>query len=171
VRPILDAGWFRYLLVMSVVWALQMAVVPDTTVAGIKADLMVLFVIGAAAQRGADTGAMCGFFVGITYDALLTTPFGLSALTYTAIGWVVGGSQQRLLKASWWIPSFVAAVASAASVVFFSLSGRLFGLMNPSTAQVGRIALVVATINLVLAPAATRVCTWVFSNSQRRAVI
>jgi rod shape-determining protein MreD len=170
-RPILDAGWFRFTLVMAVVWTIQMALVPDTTVSGVKADLLVVFVIAAAAARGPETGAICGFAVGLVYDTLLTTPFGLSALTYLAVGWIVGGSQQRMLRAAWWLPSMVAAVASAGSVLFFSVVGSLFDLVTPGVTQIARIALIVGSVNIVVAPIAHKSAGWIFANSARRAVL
>jgi rod shape-determining protein MreD len=171
VRPVLDAGWFRYLLVMAIVWTVQMALVPHTTIAGVKADLVVLFVIAAAARRGPEAGAWCGFTAGFVYDILLTTPFGLSALTYTATGWIVGGLQQRMLRAVWWLPSFVALVASAGSVFFFAIVGDLFGLRVPPASDLLKIALVIGSVNVLFAPMANRACGWVFANSTRRAVI
>ena len=41
-------------------------------------------------------------------------PFGLSALTYALVAYVVGSLQDSVLRAAWWIPVATAAAASAA---------------------------------------------------------
>ena len=51
---------------------------------------MLLLAISAGIAAGPEWGALTGFIAGIAFDLVLQTPFGLSALSYCIVGYLVG---------------------------------------------------------------------------------
>ena len=76
------------LLVVAVTF--QLAVASRLEVFGVQGDLMLLVAVAAGLAAGPDRGATLGFAAGITFDLLLQSPFGLSALTYALVAYLVG---------------------------------------------------------------------------------
>ena len=83
---------------------LQLGVLSSFAPFGVQADLLLLVAIGGGIAAGPDRGAAIGFAAGIAYDLMLQTPFGLSALTYAIVAYLVGSLQDSVLRAAWWIP-------------------------------------------------------------------
>ena len=79
---------FRAGLVLLTAVVLQAAVVSRLDVFGAHADLLVLVPIAVALVDGPERGAMAGFVAGLAVDLLSTTPFGLTALAYSVVGFV-----------------------------------------------------------------------------------
>ena len=52
---------------------------------------------------GAEGGALMGFAVGMVADLFVQTPLGLSALTFSLVGFTVGSLQNSMLRTSRWI--------------------------------------------------------------------
>jgi len=48
------------------------------------------FVVAAGLTSGPDRGALAGFAIGVVADLVVVSPFGLTALAYTVVGWAVG---------------------------------------------------------------------------------
>ena len=57
-----------------------------------SADLLLLSTAAVAASFGRETGAAYGFAAGLAADLFVATPFGLSALAFTAVGHLLGGA-------------------------------------------------------------------------------
>jgi rod shape-determining protein MreD len=167
-RPVLDSGWFRFILVLAAVFTLQLTLVPSTQIDSVKSDLMVLLVIATASRVGPEAGAVYGFATGLMYDFALSTPFGLSALTYTLVGRLVGDVARRMLRAAWWVPYLIVVVGSFASAMLYAALGQFFELETPPWSRVLVISGVVAGVNLIIAPVAIAVTRWVFANLDRR---
>ena len=58
---------------------------------------------------------------------MLQTPFGLSALTYAIVAYLVGSLQDSVLRAAWWIPVATATVASIVGVILYGVLGTVLG--------------------------------------------
>lgn len=127
---------------------------------GARPDVMVLVAVIAALVAGPERGAIVGFASGLAFDVLLSTPFGLSALVYTLIAWVVGSMAADVVRTSWWISPVVAGVGSAAAMVLYALIGAVVGQPTLSVAPLTAIVVVVALLNAALAPLAARVLRW-----------
>jgi rod shape-determining protein MreD len=108
---------------------------------------------------GPDRGAIVAFVAGLSFDLLLQSPFGLSALTYAIVAYVAGSLQDSVLRAAWWIPVTTAAAASALGVILYGVFGTVVGedLLGISLL---RIALVVGTLNGIAAPVVLRAVRW-----------
>jgi rod shape-determining protein MreD len=149
----------RASLVLVTALTLQLGIAPRLGVFGVQGDLLLLVAISAGVAAGPDRGAAIGFAAGIAYDLMLQTPFGLSALTYAIVAYLVGSLQDSVLRAAWWIPVATATAASGAGVILYGVFGTVLGddLVGLSLL---RIAAVVAVLNTVAAPLVVRAMRW-----------
>jgi rod shape-determining protein MreD len=149
----------RASLVLVLALTLQLGVAPSLGIFGVQGDLLLLLSIAAGAAAGPDRGAIVGFAAGLAYDLMLQTPFGLSALTYSVVAYLVGGLQDSVLRAAWWIPVLTALAGSFLGVILYGVFGTVLGedLIGPSLL---RIAVVVAMLNAVAAPIMTKATVW-----------
>ena len=127
---------------------------------GVPGDLLLLLAIAAGMVGGPMRGAMVGFIAGLAMDLVLLTPFGLSSLTYLAVGYAVGTIHDGVLRSAPWIPVVAAFVASAVGVVFFVVLGQLVG-QQFRLPELPQIVVVTAVINALLVFPAVFVTRWI----------
>jgi rod shape-determining protein MreD len=149
----------RTLFVLVTVLTIQLGVVANLSIFGVQADLMLLVAIAGGIAAGADRGAAIGFAAGISYDLMLQTPFGLSALTYSIVAYLVGSLQDSVLRASWWIPVATATVASMVGVILYGVLGTVLG-EDLVGWELLRIAVIVGILNTIPAPVVIRAMRW-----------
>lgn len=154
----------RAVLVALAALILQISVVADLRIAGAIGDLMLVVVVAAGLTGGPDRGATYGFALGVLYDLVLDTPFGLSALTYALVGYAVGLVGAALVRTSGWWPVLIAAAAAAMQVALYTSLGNLIGVAYPFSAVPG-IALAMAATAAVLVLPALRVLWWVHGHN------
>jgi rod shape-determining protein MreD len=154
----------RASLVLVTALTLQLGIAPRLGVFGVQGDLLLLVAVSAGVAAGPDRGAAIGFAAGIAYDLMLQTPFGLSALTYAIVAYLVGSLQDSVLRAAWWIPVATATAASGAGVILYGVFGTVLGddLVGLSLL---RIAAVVAVLNTVAAPLVVKAMRWATGSS------
>ncbi|MGI9119234.1 MAG: rod shape-determining protein MreD [Acidimicrobiales bacterium] len=150
-------------LLLAVV--LHTAVLPELRVFGVAADLLLLVGIVAGIASGADRGAAVGFVAGLLADCFLQTPFGLSALAYSLVGYGVGAFQSTILHTGRWIPVLTAMVASALGVLTFAAIGSVLGQDQLVSARLATVAGVVAVFNGLLCWPVLRVMRWAIAPS------
>ncbi len=98
----------------------------------------------------------------------MTTPFGLTALTYSLVGYGVGAFQAGVLRSSRWLPIVAAVGGTALGIVFFALAATVVGEEGLLTRRARpRIVLVASVINGALVLPALRVARWVEAPSER----
>ncbi len=160
--PLVVAARVSLLLVLALTF--QLSVASRVEVLGVQGDVMLLVAVAAGLATGPDRGATLGFFAGLSFDLLLQSPFGLSALTYAIVAYVAGSLQDSVLRAAWWIPVVTAATASALGVILYGVFGTVVGedLLEMSLL---RIALVVGTLNALAAPIVLRAVRWATGTS------
>ena len=159
----------RSILLLLVAVILQVTLVATLQIGDAQADIMLLIPIAAGLSAGRQRGAVYGFAAGLLYDALLTSPFGLSALTYALVGHVVGASREAILRSTWWIPMATAAAASAVGVILYVVLGTVLG-QDAHGLPLVTIVLVVAIVNGLLAPLAVKVVGWAVGEGHARRV-
>ena len=149
----------RTSLVLVLALTIQLAIAPSLGVFGVQGDLLLLVAIAAGVAVGPDRGAALGFVAGIAYDLMLQTPLGLSALTYSIVAYLVGGLQDSVLRAAWWIPVATATAASIVGVILYGVFGSVLGedLLGFSLV---RIALIVGILNTIAAPVVVKAMRW-----------
>lgn len=156
-------------LVLLVV-LVQAVLVSPITVFGARGDIVLLLAIAAGIAAGPERGAIVGFAAGLLYDLLLTTPLGLSALTYCITGYLMGAIHSSVLRAAGWIPVVNTVVASAAGVLAYALIGRLLGQATLTGTPLPTIVAVVALLNGLLAIPFVRISRWALSPQARARV-
>jgi rod shape-determining protein MreD len=155
----------RMSLLLVVALTFQLSVASRIEVFGVQGDIMLLVAVAAGLAAGPDRGATLGFAAGISFDLLLQSPFGLSALTYALVAYVAGSLQDSVLRAAWWIPVTTAAAASALGVILYGVFGTVVGL-DLLHLSLLRIAVVVGTLNALAAPVVLRAVRWATGTSE-----
>ena len=149
----------RVSLLLVVGLVLEVSVAPGLRLFGVQGDLMLLIAVAAGLAAGPDRGAAIGFASGLAYDLMLQTPFGLSALTYALIAFVIGSLQDSVLRAAWWIPVATAAAGSVVGVILYAVFGTMVGVPFVGV-SIPKVALIVGLLNAIAAAPTIRVVRW-----------
>jgi rod shape-determining protein MreD len=147
-------------LVILLFVLVQQTLILDLRIGGIHPDIMILLPIVAGVVGGPSRGASMGFVAGVVADLFLPTPFGLSALVGTLIGFAVGAATLALDRSSFWLPVVAALAGSALYEVIYAVLGSVLGQPQMLHADLLRIVAVVSIANGVLAIPALRLVTW-----------
>jgi rod shape-determining protein MreD len=150
---------FRTSLIIVLVLSVQLGFAPGLELFGVQADLLLLVAIAGGIAAGPDRGAAIGFAAGLSYDLFLQTPFGLSALTYAIVAYLVGGLQDSVLRAAWWIPVLTATAASVLGVILYGVIGTVLG-EDLIGLELVRVAVFVGLLNTIAAPLVIRGMRW-----------
>ena len=146
------------LLVVAVV--LHAGVSPEVRVAGVAPDLLLLVGIAAGMAAGSARGASVGFVSGLLADCFLSTPFGLSALCGSLVGFATGVRSVSGGRAAPWVAPATAAAASAGGVALFAVLGTVLGEPGLLDGRLVTVAVVVGALNGLLLPAVLRPVRW-----------
>jgi rod shape-determining protein MreD len=138
----------------------QQTLMLDIRVGGVHPDVMVLLPIVAGIVGGPARGASMGFGSGLVADLFLPTPFGLSALVGTMIGFGVGVTTLALDRSTIWLPPMAALGATALYELIYPALGSVLGQPQMLHADLLRIVVVVSVTNAILAIPALRLVTW-----------
>jgi rod shape-determining protein MreD len=150
----------RLPLVVLLVLVVQTTLLVDLRIRGAHPEALLVVALAAGIAGGPERGAVVGFLSGLVADVFLQTPFGLSALTYSLVGFAVGSLQSSVIRAAWWIPPLTILVGSAAGVWLFVLLGLLVGQTQLLRHHVVVVAAVVAATNAVLGLGVLRLVAW-----------
>jgi rod shape-determining protein MreD len=85
-----------FVIVICVV--LQTTLFTHLRIDGVAPDVGLVAVLAVAYNDGAESGAWFGFIMGLAIDLFLTTPLGLSALSFAITGYVVGVVQAGMVR-------------------------------------------------------------------------
>ena len=157
IGPLVVATRVSFVLVLGLTF--QVGFGPHLQVLGVQADLMLLIAIAAGLAAGPERGAAVAFASGLAYDLLLQTPFGLSALTYSLLAFVIGSLQDTVLRAAWWIPLATATAGSLLGVILYVVLGTMVGVEFLGV-SVPKVAIVVAVLNTLIAAPTIRAVRW-----------
>ena len=161
-------SWPRTALVVLVALILQVTLFSQFSYEGARPDIMILLAVMAGYRLGPERGAIVGFAAGVSFDIVLATPLGLSALVYTVVGYAVGASTSGMVRSSRWAASAVAAVGSAAGMVLYAVIGAVLGEPTLSGPSLASIVVLVAVVNAALAPLAVRALAWAKTDDRDR---
>jgi rod shape-determining protein MreD len=162
---ILGSRWIRLVLVALILLAMQTTLLNDLRPFGVMAQLLVLFVASAGVIYGSEIGSIAGLIVGLMYDAVLTTPLGSTALVFGVVGFAAGGLPYFVREPTWWSRVIVVTVLSAFSEVLFPVFQAIIGFEGWVQPRMFFVALVVALINVVLAPVMLPLTRWTLKES------
>ncbi len=150
----------RLAIVVTVTLVVHLTLLSRVRIAGVRPDALLLLAVTAGLVGGKERGAVAGFFSGLLGDLFLQSPFGLSALVYSLVGFGVGSVQSLILRSAWWIPVVTAVAASSAGTVLYALVGAMVGQPGFVSPRLPLIAALVGVMNAALAPLAVRLVSW-----------
>ncbi|MGZ4188669.1 MAG: rod shape-determining protein MreD [Actinomycetota bacterium] len=122
--------WKRTLLLFLLTvtgLALETSVFGTATLVGTKPELLLLMTVALAMGEGPAVGATAGFVMGLSTDLVLQLPAGVTALTYTLIGYVVGRLRARITTPSAWLPIAIVCLATFTGVLFYAGFNYILG--------------------------------------------
>jgi len=150
----------RLAAAIALVLLLHLTLLAEVRIAGVRPDAPLLLAVVAGLAAGAERGAIVGFAAGLSADLFLSSPFGLSALVYSLVGFAIGSFQSGILRSAWWIPVVTAFGGSAAGIVLYAVVGATVGETEMVGVRLALIALLVGMMNALLAPPAMRLVAW-----------
>lgn len=150
----------RVPLVLVAALTLQVTVVTEIRVFGVSGDLLLLLAIAAGIVGPPERAAVVGFAAGLGLDLVVETPFGLTALVYALVAYAVSRAQEPVIRATWWIPSVTAVVATALGLGLFLVAGYLLGERQLLDASILRILAVLCVGNALLIRPAVAGMRW-----------
>ena len=115
------------LLILAVVVLQTTAFSAGLRVFGVVPDLGLVLTVAVAFYIGPERGAVFGFVSGLAVDLFLSTPLGLSALSFALVAYGVGVVQGRLVLSSRWVAPIMGALGGLAGGVLFVGVGALAG--------------------------------------------
>ena len=137
-------------------FVIQVSVVPHFRMGGYVIDLPLILVVLVGLHLSPQRGAFVGFLVGLVVDLALQTPFGMTALTFSLIGFAAGSVSLHLAERHAITRSLAVALLGATATALFAGFGALIGLEYVTRRELGAIALVTAAaagpIALLLSP-------------------
>jgi rod shape-determining protein MreD len=131
---------------------LQSTVFAQIELAGSTPELMYLVTTVLAMLEGPSVGAVGGFTAGMAQDFLLNQPKGITALTLTLVGYVVGTVRPYITTPNPLLPVLLVGATTAAGIIFYGFVAFLLGQLPEGILFLLRTALLSAIYNAVLTP-------------------
>ena len=121
----------RMVLVVLATIVLQVGLLNSFVIGHVHPEVIWLIPAAAGLLAGPEVGAVTGFLAGLWLDCLLPTPFGLSALVGTTIGYLAGLLEQRGVVVGggqvFWVGPALGAAAGLLGVLLYGVIGWLMG--------------------------------------------
>jgi rod shape-determining protein MreD len=137
-------------IVVSVV--LQTTLFTHLRVDGVAPELGLVCVLAVAYEDGANTGAVFGFVMGLAMDLFLTTPLGLSAMSYAITGYAVGVFQAGIVRTSPWLAPMLGGAGGLFGGVVFISVGAVVGQEGFLSVASLKTVLIAALLDALIAP-------------------
>ena len=122
--------WKRtFLLALLVVSGLviETSILGEATLVGAKPQVLLVITVALAMGEGPALGAGFGFSSGLASDLLTGLPVGLTAITYTIVGYAVGAIRAQVQTPTAWFPAAMEFAATFAGVLFYGAVSLLLG--------------------------------------------
>ena len=147
------------LLIISFV-VLQTTFISDLRVAGSTPSLLLVATLAVAYEDGADSGVVFGFVGGLAIDCFLSTPFGVSALTFALTGWALGVLQTGLVREMRFVSALIAVAGGVLGGSLFVVIASVAGSDHLLTGRSLRIILLAAVFDAIIAPVVFPIVRW-----------
>jgi rod shape-determining protein MreD len=131
---------------------LQTTLFTHLRIFGVAPDVGLVAVLAVAYEEGADTGAVFGFLTGLAIDMFLTTPAGLSALSYAVTGYIVGIIQSGMLRETQRIAPILGGIGGFFGGLVFVTVGGVVGQSGFLSFHSLRTIAIAALYDVLIAP-------------------
>jgi rod shape-determining protein MreD len=141
----------RIAVLVVVVVFFQIGVVSEVPVFGVAVDLSPLMVAFVGLLCGSSIGAATGFAVGLLVDLALVQTLGLTSLIFTLVGYWCGRLRELRDPQAALTPLLVGGLATAASLVGYSLMEFMLGVDAPVSLELLRQIVLGVVVNTIVA--------------------
>jgi rod shape-determining protein MreD len=148
------------LLILAVVVLQTTVFSAGLRVFGVMPDLGLVLTVAVAFYIGPERGAVFGFVSGFAVDLFLSTPLGLSALSFALVAYGVGFVQGGLVSSSRWVAPIMGALGGLAGGVLFVGIGAIAGQDQLLALSSVRIILVASAYDALIAFAVFPIARW-----------
>jgi rod shape-determining protein MreD len=131
---------------------LQTTLFTHLRIDGVAPDIGLVAVLAVAYEDGPDTGAIFGFIMGLAIDLFLTTPLGLSAMSFAITGYAVGVFQSNLVRTTPWLPPLLGGLGGLFGGLVFITVGAVIGQPGFLSMESLKVVLIAACYDAVIAP-------------------
>lgn len=131
---------------------LQTSVLGEATLGGTKPQLLLLMTVALAIGEGPALGCGFGFVAGLATDLLVGLPTGMTAFTYTVIGYAVGAIRAQVQTPTAWLPVAMEFSSTLGGMLLYAAIALLLGQQLPGASRLTREAGLAAVYNALLTP-------------------
>lgn len=135
----------------AVVVFVQIGAISEVPVFGVDVDVSPLLVAFIGLLCGSMLGAIGGFAVGLLIDLALFQTLGVTSLIFTLVGYWCGRLRELRDPQAALAPVLVGAVASAASLIGYSLMEFMLGVEAPVSFELLRQIILGVVVNTIVA--------------------
>jgi rod shape-determining protein MreD len=158
----------RLSLLVVVAVVLQTTIFSELRIWGGGLLLGLLLTIAVAFVCGSDVGAIFGFVCGVIFDLFLTgTPLGLSALSYSLVGYAMGFFEGSMLRSGPLVTPIFAAGGTVFGLLVFITGAAILGDGAVLSIRTVGVVVISATANALVAPLVFAAVTWATSDGER----
>ena len=150
---------------------LQSTVFAEVRLLGARPELMYLVVIVLAILEGPSEGAVVGFTGGMLQDFFLNQPKGITALTLTLLGYLVGLARQYIVSPSPLLPTLMVLGGTFVGVAFYETVAVLLDTLHTDAVFFFRTAACSALYTALLTPIVYPLLRRVFEGSRPQRVV
>jgi rod shape-determining protein MreD len=115
-------------------------------------DVGLVAVLAVAYEDGPDSGAIFGFIMGLAIDLFLTTPIGLSAMSFAITGYAVGVFQSGMVRTTPWLPPILGGIGGLLGGLVFITVGAIVGQPGFLSFESLKVVLIAALYDALIAP-------------------
>ncbi len=160
----------RLLSTLLVAVLLQTTVAPNIRILGANPDFALVIVVCVALIKGAELGAVFGFFTGTLVAIALMEPFGLSAFVFVLVGYFAGRYVETADLSAAFAPLVAVFLATVLANVLFAVAQFLLAREVPLDLLFLRVLLPSLVLNTLLAaPLYLVVRAWLRGSGDLRA--
>jgi rod shape-determining protein MreD len=147
--------WKRtFLLGLLVITGLviETSVLGEATLVGAKPQVLLVITVALAMGEGPGLGAGFGFTAGLASDLLTGLPVGLTAITYTIVGYAVGAIRAQIQTPTAWFPATMEFTATFAAAILYGGVSLLVGQVSVTGTSFVLNAVFAACYSALLTP-------------------
>ncbi|TMK20853.1 MAG: rod shape-determining protein MreD, partial [Actinobacteria bacterium] len=130
----------------------ETSILGEATLGGTKPQLLLLMTVALAMGEGPALGAGFGFTAGLATDLLTGLPAGLTAITYTIVGYAVGRTRAQVQTPTAWLPAAMEFAATLGGVLLYGGISLLVGQEATGGSALVVHALLAACYSALLTP-------------------
>jgi rod shape-determining protein MreD len=162
----------RLAFVIFVVLMVQSTALDAFHIAGVHPDVLWLLPITAALLDGPETGALVGFWAGLAFDLVLPTPFGLSALVGSVLGYSAGLATAAVDRRAVWLKPTAALIGGIGADMLFAVLGAILGQQQMVKVNFAALVGVVGIASVILVLPVNRLMRWsLVEETNRRSLV